>query len=101
MKESEFRAAMLLEVLGEPIRFQIVRHLQAGPKAVVELARLTKRHQATICQHLAALRAQHVVRYRNNGKFTFYELKTEQIPKLLDLADRCARQASEMISREQ
>jgi DNA-binding transcriptional ArsR family regulator len=96
MKEIDFRAAMLLESLGEPVRFQILRHLQDGPKAVVELARLTKRHQVTVCHHLAALRALHVVRYRNRGKFTFYELKLKQVTQILDAAVRCAQQALEM-----
>ncbi len=86
MKESDFRASMLLECLGEPIRFQIVRHLQHGPKTVSALARFTKRHQATISQHLAILRNMQVVRYRNRGRFAFYELKLKQVVRLLDTA---------------
>ncbi len=91
MKEIDFRAAMLLECLGEPIRFQIVRHLQKGPKTVGELARLTKRHQTTISQHLAVLRNLQVARYHNRGRFTFYELKLKHVPQLLDCAIQCAR----------
>jgi len=90
MNEIEFRASMLLETMGEPIRFQILRHLQKGPKAVTELARLTKRHQVTVSHHLSVLRATHLVRYRNRGKFTLYELKTGRCSHVLDLAVRCA-----------
>jgi DNA-binding transcriptional ArsR family regulator len=90
MKEIEFRASALLETMGEPVRFQILRHLRNGPKAVVELARLTKRHPVTVCHHLSVLRATHLVRYRNRGKFTFYELKTSRCSQVLDLAVRCA-----------
>ena len=48
MKENEYRAAMLLECLGEPVRFQILRHLEDGPKTVSHLARLTHRHPTTV-----------------------------------------------------
>ena len=99
MKEIEYRAAMLLECLGEPVRFQIVRHLQDGPRPVRELSRLTKRHQATVCQHLAALRGLHVVRYRNRGKFTYYELKSKRITEILELAIRSAQDSTEVAGR--
>lgn len=75
MKEREYRAAMLLECVGEPIRFQILRHLERGAMTVNGLARLTKRHQTTVCHHLAVLRTMHLVRYHNRGVSTFYELK--------------------------
>jgi len=90
MKEIEYRASMLLETMGEPIRFQILRHLRNGPKAVAELTRLIKRHRVTICHHLSVLRAMHLIRYRNRGKFTFYELKTNRCSQVLELAIRCA-----------
>src|SRR5207247_5859145 len=96
MKEIEYRAAMVLECVGEPVRFQILRHLQDKPRAVIELSRLTKRHQATVCQHLAALRSLHVVRYRNRGKFTFYELKSKRIAQILELAARCAQDTTDV-----
>ena len=93
MKEIHFRAAQLLECVGEPIRFQIICHLQNGPCSVGKLARLTKRHQTTVCQHLAALRSFQVVRYRNRKQFTFYELKLKSVVSLLELAVQCAGQA--------
>jgi len=94
MKENEYRAAMLLECLGEPVRFQILRHLEDGPKTVSHLARLTHRHPTTVCHHLGVLRALHVVRYRNRGRFTFYELKVPAISDLLRLAIRNAPKLS-------
>lgn len=91
MKEIEYRAGMLLEAVGEPVRFQILRHLHRGPRSVGELARLTKRHQVTVCHHLAVLRTNQLVRYRNRGTFTFYELKVPRILQLLELAIQCAQ----------
>jgi DNA-binding transcriptional ArsR family regulator len=91
---------MLLECLGEPVRFQILRDLQAGPKTVSELARLTKRHQSTICQHLSVLRSFHLVRYRSRRQFTFYELKLKRLPDLLDFAKHCAQELAGMADRE-
>ena len=97
MKENEFRAAMLLECLGEPVRFQILRHLEEGSKTVSQLARLTHRHPTTVCHHLAVLRTLHVVRYRNHGRFTFYELKVREISDILRLAIRNAPKLSSSI----
>lgn len=92
MKEIDFRTVMILECLGEPIRYQIIRQLQKGPKAVHELASLTKRHQATICEHLRVLRDLHLVRYRNRGIFTIYELKLRATISILNLARTAAKQ---------
>jgi DNA-binding transcriptional ArsR family regulator len=83
MKEREYRAAMLLESVGEPTRFQILRVLERGPMAVESLARVTKRHQTTVCRHLAVLRHLHLVRYHNRGVNTFYELKHPEVSRLL------------------
>ena len=96
MREREYRAAVVLETLGEPTRFQIIRLLQNGPKAVIELARLTGRDAATVCQHLATLRHLHVVRYRNRGRYTFYELKQKRVPQILELAVKCAEETSDL-----
>lgn len=91
MDEIEFRTTMLLECLGEPVRYQIFRVLQGGPKAVCDLARLTKRHPTTICQHLKILRDHHLVRYRNRGIYTVYDIKLTQAGALLDVAMGCAK----------
>ncbi len=96
MKEREYRAAVVLENLGEPTRFQIIRLLHAGPKAVIELSRLTGRDPATVCQHLATLRHLHLVRYRNRGRYTFYELKQKRVPQILELAIKCAEESSNL-----
>ena len=86
MKEIEFRAAMLLECLGEPIRFQILQQLHDGSKTVSQLAKLTHRHPSTVCHHVACMRMLHLVRYRNHGRFTFYELKVRGVIEILRLA---------------
>lgn len=86
MKEREYRAAVLLECLGEPTRFQVLRHLEKGPHSVTSLARLTKRHTTTVCRHLAVLRHLNVVRYHNRGVNTFYELKHPEVAGLLRAA---------------
>jgi DNA-binding transcriptional ArsR family regulator len=96
MRETEFRAAVLLENLGEPIRFQILRHLEDSPKTVTDLARLTKRQRATVCHHLATLRHLHLVRYRNRGRFTFYELKQKRLRQILELAIKCAEEITDL-----
>jgi DNA-binding transcriptional ArsR family regulator len=96
MKEQEYRAAVVLENLGEPTRFQILRILDQRPRAVIELARLTGRDPATVCQHLATLRHLHLVRYRNRGRYTFYELKQKRVPQILELAIKCAEETASL-----
>lgn len=91
MHETDFLASMILECVGEPIRFQIVRLLQEKPRTGVELTRLLKRSHPTISHHLAVLRSNHLVRYRNRGILTFYELKTGSITRVLDSGVLCAR----------
>lgn len=86
MKEKDFRAAVILERIGEPIRFQILQYLQQRPRTVSELARHTHRHQTTVSQHLAILRDLHLVRYRNQGHFAFYEIKAKEISEILTRA---------------
>ena len=97
MKEIEYRAAMLLESLGEPVRFQILRHLENGPKTVSDLAHLTHRQVTTVCHHLAVLRTLHIVRYRNRGRFTWYELKVREVGEILALAVRHAPKLSPLV----
>ncbi|MBM3888007.1 MAG: helix-turn-helix transcriptional regulator [Verrucomicrobia bacterium] len=90
MKEIELRASTLLEAMGETVRFQILRQLRNGLRAVVELARLTNRHPVTVCNRLSVLREMHLVRYRNRGGLYFCELKASQCSQVLELAIRCA-----------
>lgn len=94
MREKDYRAAMLLECLGEPNRFQILRHLERGPMSVSVLARATKRHQTTVCHHLAVLRTMHLVRYHNRGVNTFYQLKHPEVLRLLRAATEMAPKLS-------
>lgn len=94
MKERDYRAAMLLECLGEPNRYQILRQLERGAMTVSGLARLTKRSQATVSHHLAVLRTMHLVRYHNRGVHTFYQLKHPEVLRLLRAAVEVAPKLS-------
>ncbi|TET44561.1 ArsR family transcriptional regulator, partial [candidate division TA06 bacterium] len=40
MKEKDYRASRLMRELGVPIRYQIVKLLDEGPKTVGQLAQL-------------------------------------------------------------
>ena len=90
MKEKDYRASRLMRELGVPIRYQIVKLLEEGPKTVGQLAQLLDRHPATISHHLHILRAVDVVRYETKGRNAVYWLKAELVPALIAVAERCA-----------
>lgn len=90
MREKHYRASRLMRELGVPIRYQIVKMLEKGPKTVGQLAQLLDPHPTTISHHLHILRAVDVVRYETKGRNAVYWLKAELVPALLAVAERCA-----------
>jgi DNA-binding transcriptional ArsR family regulator len=76
MEEKRYRESRLCRVLGNPIVYQIVLHLEAGgPLTPSRLAKLIGRQVSTVSIHLGKLRAADVVRYDTTGKETRYWLK--------------------------
>ena len=76
--------------IGVPIRYQIVKLLEEGPKTVAEIASHLDRTSTTVSHHLHILRAVDVVRYETSGRNSVYRLKATLVPALLVLAERCA-----------
>jgi DNA-binding transcriptional ArsR family regulator len=81
--------ASYLKALGDPIRLQIVRALQAGPLSVSDLGELLGIEMANVSHHLRVLFHAHLVTTRRDGKFIYYHLneqflKARSVAKSLD-----------------
>lgn len=68
------KCARFLKALADPERLRIVQCLQAGPKAVTEIALLLKNELANISHHLGVLRHAGLVHDEKDGKFVIYRL---------------------------
>jgi DNA-binding transcriptional ArsR family regulator len=69
----------LLRALASPHRLRIVHVLGAGPRGVNDLAHELDLAQATVSQHLAALRAVGLVVAMRDGRNVRYQLADPQI----------------------
>jgi len=79
------RHAEICKALAHPRRLEILHLLREGEKSVGELQGLTGLPQATVSQHLAALRRAHLVRVRQQGQSAFYALADPLIGKACDV----------------
>lgn len=75
VKRSDAETAAVLKALGEPRRLEILRLLQKGPKAVVELTAAVDVSQQAVSQHLAVLDKVGLVECRKEGTRSVYAVK--------------------------
>lgn len=68
--------AELFKALGHPDRVRLVEELSDSEKDVNTLCESLGVRQARISQHLAVLRANHVVEDRKEGRHVLYRLAT-------------------------
>ncbi|MDZ4818010.1 MAG: metalloregulator ArsR/SmtB family transcription factor [Planctomycetota bacterium] len=66
--------ADVLSVIAHPARLRIIEELSQGEIDVSGLVKLTGLPQATVSQHLAALRNRKLVHDRREGRGVFYSL---------------------------
>ncbi len=69
--------ATYLKALGDPVRIQVVRALQAGPLSVGDMAELFELEMANISHHLQVLYHAAIVTKQREGKFIYYALNAE------------------------
>ncbi len=73
------RLYLILKALGNPVRLQIVRYVQAHPRCIgnqiqLQLPDTAARAQSTLSQHLKILRAAGLIEAQCDGAATSYEL---------------------------
>ncbi len=71
------RCATFLKALGDPIRLQIVRALQSGPKSVSDLVLLLELEMPNVSHHLRVLYHADIVTTQREGKFIYYTLNKD------------------------
>lgn len=87
----EANAGTLLKLLGEPMRWEIVRRLAAEDLCTCHLTSDLDSAQPLISHHLKVLRQAGVVRSERVGAFTYYVLQREVVAQLGDLLGELGR----------
>jgi ArsR family transcriptional regulator len=78
----EANAGALLKLLGEPLRWEIVRRLAAEDLCTCHLTDDLGIAQPLISHHLKVLRRAGVVRSERSGAFTYYVLERHVVAEL-------------------
>ncbi len=68
---------VLLRVLADPVRAQIVRALAVEQLCTCHLVEITGARQTNVSNHLRVLRESGVVAAQAHGRFTYYRLRPE------------------------
>lgn len=75
----------ILKVLANPRRLMILDQLHDGPKTVSEIVKTLDLPQATVSQHLAAIKEQEIVIGHRRGNTVSYALADTKIVEACDL----------------
>lgn len=78
------QAARMLKLLASEQRLRILCRLGEGEASVNELAHYAGLAQSAASQHLAKLRAEHLVAIRREGQTIFYSLKDPAAIRMID-----------------
>jgi ArsR family transcriptional regulator len=73
------------QILASPTRLQIVRALARRELCVGDLAAVVGANPSAVSHHLRQLRQMRLVRYRRDGKLTYYTLDDDHVAKLFEL----------------
>jgi ArsR family transcriptional regulator len=78
--------ADFFKALAHPVRIRLLEVLRHGERSVQELQAALGADQSTVSQHLAILRAKHVVASRKEGTTVRYAVRDARVGSLLDVA---------------
>ncbi|HHT95592.1 MAG TPA: winged helix-turn-helix transcriptional regulator [Clostridiaceae bacterium] len=73
----------LFKVFGDKTRIKILYALSVAEMCVCDIASLTRMTQSAISHQLKTLRANKLVKYRKEGKATFYSLADDHVRTIL------------------
>jgi DNA-binding transcriptional ArsR family regulator len=83
------------QILANATRLQIVRALAGRELCVGDLAAAVGASPSAVSHHLRQLRQMRLVRYRRDGKLTYYSLDDEHVAQLFDLGLQHVREELE------
>jgi DNA-binding transcriptional ArsR family regulator len=78
--------AEFFKALAHPVRIRLLEVLRHGERSVQELQAALTVDQSTVSQHLAILRAKHVVASRKEGTTVRYAVRDARVGALLDVS---------------
>lgn len=76
----------LFKVLGDQTRMRMICTLLHDELCVHDLARIVNMSQSAVSHQLRVLRQAHLVRYRRDGKHTWYALADDHVRVMVELA---------------
>ncbi|MCQ5373437.1 MAG: metalloregulator ArsR/SmtB family transcription factor [Candidatus Methanomethylicia archaeon] len=79
--------ANLFKTLADPVRLQILEFLKEGEKCVCEIIPFIGRSQSTTSKNLDTLYRSGILERREDGRRTFYKIRSQKVLELLSLAD--------------
>ncbi|MCL6559673.1 MAG: metalloregulator ArsR/SmtB family transcription factor [Firmicutes bacterium] len=79
--------ADILKALAHPTRLNILESLRDGERCVCEIIDDVNIEQSNVSQHLAVLKKLDIVSSRKDGLRVIYQVKHEEIFKILSLLD--------------
>ncbi|HPB18028.1 MAG: metalloregulator ArsR/SmtB family transcription factor [Clostridia bacterium] len=74
----------LFKVFGDKTRIKVLYALSVTEMCVCDIARLTEMTQSAISHQLKTLKASKLVKYRKEGKATFYSLADDHVKTILE-----------------
>ncbi|MGB1092707.1 MAG: ArsR/SmtB family transcription factor [Oceanobacter sp.] len=81
-------AVKLLKALANEHRLNILCHLRQGEVSVTELGKALPLSQSALSQHLAWLRAEHLVSSRREAQCILYCLADEKAVRIINLLNQ-------------
>lgn len=81
-------------MLSAPVRLIILNQLVQAPRTVEELSASTQQSMANVSQHLAKLKAAHLVEVRKQGLQRIYSLSSPAVQKVVVALQELAREIS-------
>lgn len=83
LEASAIRASTLLKAMANPVRLMVLCQIAQGEKSVSELEQTVELGQSALSQHLAVLRAKHLVTTRRVGQTIFYSLASPEAASVM------------------
>lgn len=77
--------AARFKVLAEPLRLQILQHLENGESSVTEVTKAVESTQPNVSKHLKLLQDEGLVDKRQEGNMVYYRIADPSIFELCEL----------------
>lgn len=84
------QAQLLLRVLAEPIRLQVVQALGQGERCVCDLTGELGLAQSKLSFHLRVMKESGLISARQEGRWVYYRLETPTLERLRDWLEQLA-----------